>query len=213
MELINQVFNFLFEQYSGYKTIEIVLEAVAVLFGLLSVWYAKKENILVYPTGIISTLIFVYLLLKWGLLGDMMINAYYFMMSIYGWYIWTRKVDATHFTPITRTSNQEKLITTGILIGSFLFVVFVYNYYDKFNTWTAYVDTLTTAIFFAGMWLMARKKIENWIFWIIGDIISVPLYFFKGYTLTSIQYVIFLIIAYYGYIEWKKSLNNNLQTS
>ncbi|MDP3353738.1 MAG: nicotinamide riboside transporter PnuC [Flavobacteriaceae bacterium] len=210
---MNQVFNFLFEQYSGYKTIEIVLEAVAVLFGLLSVWYAKKENILVYPTGIISTLIFVYLLLKWGLLGDMMINAYYFMMSIYGWYIWTRKVDATHFTPITRTSNQEKLITTGILIGSFLFVVFVYNYYDKFNTWTAYVDTLTTAIFFAGMWLMARKKIENWIFWIIGDIISVPLYFFKGYTLTSIQYVIFLIIAYYGYIEWKKSLNNNLQTS
>ena len=213
MELINQVFNFLFEQYSGYKTIEIVLEAVAVLFGLLSVWYAKKENILVYPTGIISTLIFVYLLLKWGLLGDMMINAYYFIMSIYGWYIWTRKVDPTHFTPITRTSNQEKLIILGIFIGSFLFVVLVYTYYDKFNTWTAYVDTLTTAIFFAGMWLMARKKIENWIFWIIGDIISVPLYFFKGYTLTSIQYVIFLIIAYYGYIEWKKSLNNNLQTS
>lgn len=213
MEPINQVFNFLFEQYSGYKTIEIVLEAIAVFFGLLSVWYAKKENVLVYPTGIISTLLFVYLLFKWGLLGDMLINAYYFMMSIYGWYIWTRKVDDTHFTPITRTTNQEKIITTSILIGSFIFVVLVYNYFDRFNTWTAYVDTLTTAIFFAGMWLMARKKIENWIFWIIGDIISVPLYFIKGYTLTSIQYLIFLIIAYYGYIEWKKSLNKNLQTS
>jgi nicotinamide mononucleotide transporter len=213
VEPINQVFNFLFEQYSGYKTIEIVLEAIAVFFGLLSVWYAKKENVLVYPTGIISTLLFVYLLFKWGLLGDMLINAYYFMMSIYGWYIWTRKVDDTHFTPITRTTNQEKIITTSILIGSFIFVVLVYNYFDRFNTWTAYVDTLTTAIFFAGMWLMARKKIENWIFWIIGDIISVPLYFIKGYTLTSIQYLIFLIIAYYGYIEWKKSLNKNLQTS
>lgn len=212
MEPISQVFNFFFEQYYGYKTIEIVLEAIAVFFGLLSVWYAKKENILVYPTGIISTLIFVYLLFKWELLGDMLINAYYFMMSIYGWYIWTRKVDQTHFTPITKTSNQEKFVSVGIFISSFIFVVLVYSYFDKFNTWTAYVDTLTTAIFFAGMWLMARKKIENWIFWIIGDIISVPLYFFKGYTLTSIQYFIFLIIAYYGYIEWKKSLNKNLLT-
>ena len=212
MELINQVFNFLFEQYSGYKTLDIILESIAVLFGLLSVWYAKKNNILVYPTGIVSTLIFVYLLLKWGFLGDVLIIAYYVMMSIYGWYIWTRKVDDKHFTPITRTSNQEKLITLGIFIGSFLFVLLVYYYYDKFNSWFAYVDTLTTAIFFAGMWLMARKKLENWIFWIIGDIISVPLYFFKGYTLTSIQYFIFLIIAYYGYIEWKKSLDKNLQT-
>lgn len=211
MELINQVFNYLFQPYFEYQPLEIILEAIAVLFGLMSVWFAKKDNILVYPTGIVSTLIFVYLLFNWGLLGDMMINAYYFMMSIYGWYIWTRKVDLTHFTPITKTSTQEKLITIGIMIASFVFVVLVYQYFDKFNTWTAYVDTLTTAIFFAGMWLMARKKIENWIFWIIGDIISVPLYFFKGYTLTSVQYFIFLIIAYYGYLAWKKSLDKNLQ--
>ncbi len=210
---MNQVFNFLFEQYSGYQTLDIVLEVVAVLFGLMSVWYAKKDNILVYPTGIVSTLIFVYLLLKWGLLGDMLINAYYFIMSIYGWYNWTRKVDATHFTPITRTNSNEKLISIAIFVSSLLFVIVIYNWFDKFNTWTAYVDTLTTAIFFVGMWLMARKKIENWIFWIIGDIISVPLYFFKGYTLTSIQYFIFLFIAYYGYIEWKKSLDKNQQTS
>lgn len=210
---MNQVFNFLFEQYFGYKTIEIVLEAVAVFFGLLSVWYAKKEHILVYPTGIISTLIYVYLLFKWGLLGDMLINAYYFIMSIYGWYIWTRKVDSIHVTPISKTTHYEKLITAGILVFSFLFVVLVYQYFDKFNTWAAYIDTLTTAIFFAGMWLMAQKKIENWIFWIIGDLISIPLYFFKGYTLTSIQYLIFLIIAYYGYQEWKKTLDKNLQTS
>ncbi|MDP2089076.1 MAG: nicotinamide riboside transporter PnuC [Flavobacteriaceae bacterium] len=210
---MNQVFNFLFEQYAGYQTFEIVLEVVAVLFGLLSVWYAKKDNIWVYPTGMISTLIFVYLLLKWGLLGDMLINAYYFIMSIYGWYNWTRKVDATHFTPITKTNTSEYKIAAFIFIGSVLFVVFIYHYYDKFNTWTAYVDTLTTAIFFVGMWMMAKKKIENWIFWIVGDLISVPLYFFKGHSLTSIQYFIFLIIAYYGYKEWKKSLDKNLQTS
>ncbi len=208
---MNQVFNFLFEQYASYQTLEIILEVVAVLFGLLSVWYAKKDNILVYPTGMISTLIFVYLLLKWGLLGDMLINAYYFIMSIYGWYIWTRKVDATHFTPITKTTVSEYKIAAVIFISSVLFVIFIYDYYDKFNTWTAYVDTLTTAIFFVGMWLMAKKKIENWIFWIVGDLISVPLYYFKGHSLTSIQYFIFLIIAYYGYQEWKKSLDKNLQ--
>ncbi len=213
METINQVFNFLFGQYVEYQTSEIVLEAVAVVFGLLSVWYAKKDNILVYPTGIISTLIFVYLLFNWGLLGDMLINAYYFLMSIYGWYNWTRKIDDTHFTPITKTNAKEQLIMSFIFFASFLFVVLVYWMYDKFNTWTAYIDTLTTAIFFVGMWLMASKKIENWIFWILGDIISVPLYFFKGYTLTSIQYFIFLIIAYYGYIAWKKSLDKNPRTS
>ncbi|MDO9260511.1 MAG: nicotinamide riboside transporter PnuC [Flavobacteriaceae bacterium] len=210
---MNQVFNFLFDQYAGYQILEIVLEVIAVLFGLLSVWYAKKDNIWVYPTGMISTLIFVYLLLKWSLLGDMLINAYYFIMSIYGWYNWTRKVDATHFTPITKTSIAEYKIAAIIFSSSIIFVVFIYDFYDKFNTWTAYIDTLTTAVFFVGMWMMAKKKIENWIFWIIGDLISVPLYFFKGHSLTSIQYFIFLIIAYYGYQEWKKSLDKSPQIS
>ena len=84
---MNHIFDFLFEQYLGYDTCDIVLEIVAVIFGFLSVWYSKQNNILVFPTGMISTIIFVYLLLKWELLGDMMINAYYFVMSIYGWYI------------------------------------------------------------------------------------------------------------------------------
>ncbi|MGA8854158.1 MAG: nicotinamide riboside transporter PnuC, partial [Christiangramia sp.] len=102
------IFDFFFDQYSGYPTLFIILEIIAVIFGFLSVWYSKQNNILVYPTGIVSTMIFVYLLWQWQLLGDMMINAYYFSMSIYGWYIWTRKVDATHFTPITSTTRKEQ---------------------------------------------------------------------------------------------------------
>ena len=143
----------------------------------------------------------------------MMINAYYFAMSIYGWYIWTRKVDATHVTPISRTTVKEKKIATIIFGATLLFVFLVYNSFDKWTSWVAYVDTLTTAIFFVGMWLMARRKIENWIFWIIGDLISVPLYFYKGYTFSSFQYLGFTFIAVFGYIAWKKHLSNNLQES
>ena len=190
---------------------DIVLEIVAVVFGFLSVWFSKQNNILVFPTGMISTAIFVYLLFKWELLGDMMINGYYFAMSVYGWYIWTRKVDSTYVTPISTTTQKEKQISIGIFITTLFFVFVVYKSFDKWISWVAYVDTLTTAIFFVGMWLMARRKIENWIFWIIGDIISVPLYLHKGFTFTSFQYLGFTIIAIYGYLAWKKYLNNNLQ--
>ena len=209
---MNQIFNFFFGQYFEYDTIDVVLEIIAVIFGFLSVWCSKQNKIWVFPTGMISTLIFVYLLLKWGLLGDMMINAYYFIMSVYGWYIWTRKVDSQHVTPISETTNKEKKISVIIFISTLLFVCIVYQIFDKWTGWVAYVDTVTTAIFFVGMWLMARRKIENWILWIIGDVISVPLYFYKGFTFTSFQYLGFTVIAIYGYLEWKKHLNNNLQT-
>ncbi|WP_375240503.1 nicotinamide riboside transporter PnuC [Polaribacter sp.] len=210
---MTEIFNFLFEQYKTYETIDIVLEIIAVVFGFLSVWYSKKNKVLVFPTGMISTLIFVYLLLKWELLGDMMINAYYFIMSIYGWYIWTYKSDGEHETPISKTTYNEKKISVLIFIATLIFVYAVYTYFEKWTNWTAYVDTFTTAIFFVGMWLMAKRKIENWIFWIIGDLISVPLYLYKGFTFTSFQYFGFTFIAIFGYLAWKKNLNKNPLTS
>ena len=209
---MNHIFNFLFGQYLEYETADVVLEIIAVIFGFLSVWCSKQNKIWVFPTGMISTVIFVYLLFKWQLLGDMMINAYYFLMSVYGWYIWTRKVDDSHVTPISRTTPKEKKMSLFIFIGTLFFVYFVYQWFDKWTSWVAYVDTVTTAIFFVGMWLMAKRKIENWMFWIIGDVISVPLYFYKGFTFTSFQYLGFTIIAFYGYIAWKKYLHSNPQT-
>lgn len=208
---MSHIFEFLFGQYLEYETIDIILEIVAVVFGFLSVWYSKQNNILVFPTGMISTLIFVYLLLKWELLGDMMINGYYFIMSVYGWYIWTRKVDEAHVTPISKTSINEKKVSILIFSATLLLVYLVYHTFDKWTSWVAYVDTITTAIFFVGMWLMARRKLENWIFWIVGNVISIPLYFYKGFTFTSIQYFGFTIIAIFGYLAWKKSINKNLQ--
>ncbi len=209
---MNQIFDFLFGQYAESSTLDVTLEIIAVIFGFLSVWYSKQNKIWVFPTGMISTSIFVYLLLKWGLLGDMMINGYYFIMSVYGWYIWAQTKDGEAVHPISRTTLKEKKISVFIFITTLIFVYVIYVTFDKWTNWTAYVDTITTAIFFVGMWLMARRKIENWIYWIIGDIISVPLYFYKGFTFTSFQYLIFTFIAIQGYIAWKKSLDNTKLT-
>jgi len=207
------IFEFLFDQYNTYSTLDITLEIIAVIFGFLSVWYSKQNKIWVFPTGMISTLIFVYLLFKWELLGDMMINGYYFIMSIYGWYIWTRKVDKTHVNQISTTTFKEKKISIVIFIATLLFVFIIYQKFDKWTNWVAYIDTITTAIFFVAMWLMAKRKIENWIFWIVGDLISVPLYLYKGFTFTSFQYFGFTFIAIFGYLAWKKTLHKTQLTS
>lgn len=209
---MNHIFDWIFAQFQDTPLHFLLLELTAVIFGLLSVWYAKRENILVFPTGLISTAIFVYITVISGLLGDVLINAYYFSMGIYGWYVWTRKVDATHFIPITKTTPKERKRTIVLFGLMMLFVILVYLAFNKFNSWTAYVDTFTTAIFFVGMWLMARKKLENWIYWIVGDIISVPLYLYKGLIFTSLQFLLFTIIAFYGYKAWKKNLNKSPQT-
>lgn len=198
--------DFLFSQYKDYPTHQIVLEIIAILFGLASVLFAKKNNILVYPTGIVSTIIFVYLLYKWSLIGDMLINGYYTTMSIYGWVLWSQKKDDIEEYPISIMNKRDIMKAVVIFFITVLFVVFIYDFFNKFTNWTAYIDTFTTGIFFVGMWLMAKRKIENWILWIIGDIISIPLYFYKGYTFTSLQYFIFTIIAIYAFKEWKKSL-------
>jgi nicotinamide mononucleotide transporter len=207
------MFEYFFAQYRDYPPFDIVLEIVAVIFGLLSVWYAKKDNILVFPTGIVSTLIYVYLLWKWTLWGDMMINGYYFIMSIYGLYHWTRKKGDVVAFPISRATKKEMIIGIGIFSATFVFVALIYHFFNKFTNWYSYVDTFLTGIFFVGMWLMAKRKIENWILWIIGDIISIPLYFAKGVTFTSFQYLVFTIIAIFGYLEWKKTLDSTKQIS
>jgi nicotinamide mononucleotide transporter len=206
---MNQLFEILFSQYSAYSTLDIVLELTAVFFGVVSVLYAKKNNVLVYPSGIVGSAIFVYLLIKWGLFGDFIINIFYVIMSVYGWYLWTRKANGKDLLSISRTNSKEKVIASMIFVAALIFIWIIYIAFDKFDNWTAYVDTLTTAIFFSGMWLMAKRKIENWIFWIVGDIITVPLYFYKGLTMSSFLYLIYTFIAVAGYLAWRKSIEES----
>ena len=206
------IIEFLFGQYSEYTLTHTLLELFAVTMNILSVIYAKRNSILVYPTGLIGTGIFVYILYNFSLLGDMIINFYFVLMSIYGWYYWAQKKDGQTLNNVSRTSIKEYYFILILGITSLLSIYLIYNFYDKWDSWTAYVDTITTAIFFVAMYLMARRKVESWIFWIIGDLITIPLYFYKGLTISSIQYLIFLILAILGYISWKKILNSSTQT-
>ncbi len=185
-----------------------LLEIVAVVFGILSVVFARKENILVYPTGIVSVLIYIYLCFFAKLYADMGINIFYFGMSVYGWYMWThKKLDVAETRPITKSSKKENII------GIIAFVVFYVIFYFILNTYTdsdvPQWDALTTSIFIIGMYLMAIKKVENWIYWIIGDFISIPLYIYKGLAFSGFQFAVFLILAILGYLEWKKRLQNS----
>lgn len=230
--------DFFLEPYLEASSINIILELIAAIFGIISVFYAKKENILVYPTGIISTGLYVYLLSQWALYGDLIINIYYTVMSLYGWYMWTSVSKNTQDTlAITRANGKDKLIALAIFIFTAIFVIVVYRYYEvmpalnftesvqytfqklsagnlkEFREATPYLDTFTTAAAFVAMWLMANKKLENWIFWIITNIVSIPLYFVKGYGFTGIQYTLFLILAILGYQQWKQSLNKKSQTA
>ena len=235
---MNEIIDFFLDPYRNASTLNIVLEVIAASFGVLSVIFAKRESILVYPTGIISTGIYVYLLSQWNLYGDLIINIYYTLMSVFGWYMWSKVIDdKQNHIKISRTNKVDKFKAIGIFIFTSLFVVIVYRYYnvmpnnlgfaesvdfafsnifsgnlDSFRKATPFIDTFTTGIFFAAMWLMALKKIENWTLWIIGNIASIPLYFVKGYGFTGIQYIIFLILAIQAYKQWKKNLSNNPQT-
>ena len=210
---MNPIFDYLIDPYSGYGTVDILLEALAVVMGLLSVWYAKRDHIAVYPTGMLSTALYVYLLFQANLLGDMMINAYFFSMSIYGWYFWGQREGGTRVNRISTLDKKEIRGSVVLFLAAAFFVLIVYQLFDKWTDWTAPMDAFTTALFFVAMWLMARRKIAHWVFWIIGDLISVPLYLYKGLGLTSLQYFIFTLIAIFGYIQWKKSYNNAKQAA
>ena len=169
--------------------------------------YAKKENILVYPTGIICTVITVYLLYKAQYFGDMMMNIYYSLMSIYGWWNWSRIQNDKYLLKITRFSKNDLGLTVFLFLLTITVTYAVYTFNLTEIKIPNYIDIFTSGIFFTAMWLMANKKLESWVFWIIGDIITVPLYAYRGLGMLSLQYIIFTILAIQGYIEWKKHLS------
>ena len=209
---MNDLFNFFLAAYQQASTADIVLEAIAFVFGIASVWYAKNENILVYPTGLIATIITVYLLYKAEYFGDMMMNFYYSVMSIFGWWNWSRKKNDKVIVPISRTTLKEKIIGVALVVLTMIVTYIVYRYFGNEIKTENYIDIFTSGIFFTAMWYMATKKLENWTLWIFADIITIPLYAYRGLGMLSLQYLIFTILAIQGYLAWKKSFNNNPST-
>lgn len=205
---MSDFFDLVFGQFEGYTTFVLVLEIVAVILGLFSVVFSARNNILLYPTGLVSTGIFIYLMYTATLYGDLIVNIFYFYMSAYGWLLWSNASTGKSptITHATLKDNQKCILIFSV---SVIFVTTVYLWFNMFGAWWTYVDIFTTGLFFVGMWLLAKRKIENWIYLIIGDIIVVPLFFYKGLVFTAIFYIIITIIAIFGYRAWKKILLRN----
>ena len=200
------IIDFFIEAYSNTSFTMMLLELIAFVFGIVSVIYAKKENILVYPTGIICTVITMYILLEAEYFGDMMMNLYYSSMSVYGWWNWSRIKNDSSKIEITYTNYRERVTAIILFFVTMIITYTVYLVNIPTIEWINYIDILTSGIFFVAMWFMANKKIESWVFWIIGDLITIPLYYYRGLGMLSLQYLIFTILAIQGYNQWKKSL-------
>ncbi len=183
------------------------IEYLAVFAGIASVWLSKKEHILLYPVGLINTIIYVWLSLQADLLGEASVNLYYTMVSIYGWIIWSRKNrQHQHILRIRHSSRKERMTQLIFFLVCFIILwvalrALRQNFAPGAIPWA---DAFASATAFTGMWLMARKKVESWIWWMLTNIASIPLYFTKGFVFTSVYYVVLLFIAWFGWMEWRK---------
>lgn len=191
------------------------LEFVAVFTGIISVWFSRKENIWVYPTGLINTIIYIYLSFKFHLVGEASVNFYYTVMSVYGWWLWTRK-DVQH-KPIVHISfsNKKEWIQEIIFFLAFyvaLFFTLTYLQQRYFPGAIPWADAFASATAYTGMWLMARKKVESWCWWIATNIASIPLYYVKGLVFTSVYYMVLLVLAVFGLLAWQQKAIKNKAT-
>lgn len=196
-----------FNQFiSGLKATTIP-EYIAVLAGIASVWYSRKENILVYPTGLLNTIIYIWLSFKYHLLGEATVNFYYTIMNIYGWYLWTRKDEQRQaIVRVSFSSAKEWLGQLTFFTLFYLSIFFALSYLKKAFAPGAipWADALASASAFTGIWLMAKKKVESWYWWMITNICGMPLYFVKGLVFTSVYYFVLLILATGGLMEWRR---------
>jgi nicotinamide mononucleotide transporter len=183
------------------------LEYIAVFAGIASVWYSRVENILVYPVGLINTIIYVWLSIQGQLFGEASVNLYYTVMSIYGWMLWTKKDKEQHTIVHVKLSDRRWWLYQLAFFAAFYLTIFISLTYLKRSFAPGaipWADAFASATAFTGMWLMTKKKVESWYWWIATNIASIPLYFVKHYVFTSVYYLVLLIMAVWGLMEWKK---------
>lgn len=220
---MNEWLAFLWEPYQAYTAMEITVEALAAVFGVVSVLLAQKRNIWVYPVGLVSTILYSYLFFKWGLYGETLINVYYTAMSVYGWMLWRKFSEQDHVHVSVQWANGKDAVIGGVIwLFSAAFVLGIYCFrpwiQSGFATldgsavgvqhlgWVDFVDAGVAATCFVAMWLQAQRRINHWILWTVANVVMVPLMFYKGYGITALQYIVFVVLALVGLRLWKKSL-------
>ncbi len=204
-------FNTIVQQFLEGMKATTLPEYVAVFAGIASVYFSRLENIWVYPTGLINTIIYIWLSVKGHLFGEASVNLYYTIMSIYGWILWTKKNDQKQHVVNIEFSNMQQWMQQLLFFAVFYVAIFFILTYLK-QTFAPgaipWADAFASATAYTGMWLMARKKVESWYWWIATNVASIPLYFVKGYVFTSVYYLVLLVMAFFGLVEWMKRARN-----
>ncbi len=188
------------------------LEYVGVFAGIISVLYQRKANIVVYPIGLVNTIIYVYISINGSLFGEASVNFYYTVMSIYGWILWSRKNEHKEVVLHVMFSSRKEWIHQLLFFTVFYFAIYAALVYLKqafYSNTIPWADAFASASAYTGMWLLAKKKIESWYWWIVTNTASIPLYFVKGYVFTSFQYVVLLVLAFMGLVSWMKKTNQS----
>jgi len=187
------------------------IEIFGVITGILYVILEVKQNRLLWPLGIITSAAYVYIFFTGKFYADMGLQVYYVLISIYGWYYWSRggsKADKGEL-PVVRINRQQLLLLFLTFALSWVGIYFVL---DRFTDSTVPLgDSFTTALAIVATWMLTRKIIEQWFLWIIANLVSIGLYIYKGLYPTVILYVVYAGMAVYGYLEWKRSMTKKLE--
>jgi nicotinamide mononucleotide transporter len=180
-----------------------LIEIIAFILGLAGVWLTIRENILCWPSALLSVIIYIYIFFNTRLYGDMALQIFYAFASIYGWYRWNKEKNKKSFTP----TYMEISVSIRFFILNVILFVPVYMVLLKTDTDVPFADAILTSFSLSNTWLMARKKIENWLMWVVIDGAYVLLYLYKSLYLTALLYALFAIMAAYGYHQWKRKIN------
>lgn len=178
------------------------LEWFAVGFGVTEVLLAKRNNILLYPAGIIGILLSLYLKLNARLYAESLLSMYYLVMSVYGWVIWSKRKAKNEILPVSWMNKKELKIAFAIAIGGYF--VLYYALVNFTNSDVPILDAFVSSTAWAGMWLLARRKIENWIFLNVSNIVAIPLLWHKDLVLFSLLTLFLFIVAIFGFFDWRK---------
>lgn len=194
--------NLLLEQIKATS----LLEWIAVSFGVSEVLLARKNNVLLYPAGIVGILCSGFLLIDAKLYAETLLSGYYLVMSMYGWAMWKSKAKSGA-SRISRSTTSEQWITWTIAVGGYIFLyLMLINFTDSD---VPILDAFVSSTAWAGMWLLAKRKLENWIWLNISNIVAIPLLFHKQLILFSILTIFLFVVAIFGYLDWKKELDTS----
>lgn len=179
------------------------IEIIGAVIGLLYLYLEYKANKWLWPVGVLMPIVYVWIFYQSKFYADMGINVYYFFASIYGWIRWN-KYSSEKELPITRT--PKRLVLPLTLIGTALFAAIAFVLIRVTDSSVPYGDSLTTAISIIAMWLLAQKHVEQWLLWVVVNVVSCCLYVWKGLYPTSILFAIYSVISVFGYFKWLRMM-------